>query len=244
MRIQITDPVVVRPKWENVRAKWEHGKGKGHTMRRGRICIGAAWLLSALAVVGTPGAFAAGGTPQDICGDLADGHVDGNYTQGQWTAFFADPTIQGYGCRGVTPAPPAQNVCVPGQPGQPGMPAAPGTPGATPEQCSTVTPPVSINVVSGAPPATPAAPAAPAATPVAGVAAQRKTIVAKKQPVSATPKVTPARAAVAPVSTTRTKGTLPFTGAELALFAIVGVALIACGLLLRTTARHRSQQQT
>jgi hypothetical protein len=208
-------------------------------MRRGRICIGAALLLSALAMIGTPGAFAAGGTPQDICSDLADGHVDGNYTSDQWNAFFGDPTIQGYGCQGVTPAPPAQNVCVPGQPGQPGMPAAPGTPGATPGQCSTVTPPVSVNVVSGVPAVTPAA--TPAA-PVAGVAAQRKTIAAKKTPVAAAPRVTPAKAPVAPVSTTRTRGTLPFTGAELGLFAVVGIALIACGLLLRTTARRRSQQ--
>jgi hypothetical protein len=199
-------------------------------MRRGRILSGAALLLSTLALAGAPGAFAAGGMPQDICSDLADGHVDGTYTQDQWNAFFSDPTIQGYGCQGVT-LPPAQTVCVPGQPGQPGMPATPGTPGATPEQCSTVTPPVSVNVVSG-----------PPAAPVAAVAAQRKTIVARSKPAAATPKVAPAKAAVVPVATTRTRGTLPFTGAELAVFAIIGVALIACGFLLRTTARHRSQQ--
>ena len=203
-------------------------------MRRGRILFGAALLLSTLALAGAPGAFAAGGTPQDICSDLADGHVDGTYTSDQWTAFFSDPTIQGYGCHGVAPPPQAQTVCIPGQPGQPGMPVPPGTPGASPEVCSTTTPPVSINVVSGAPASTPAAP-------TAAVAAQRKTIVAKTKSAAATPKVTPTRSAVAPVSATRTRGTLPFTGAELALFAVVGLALIGCGLLLRTTARHRSQ---
>ncbi|HEY3020412.1 MAG TPA: hypothetical protein VGJ32_09470, partial [Solirubrobacteraceae bacterium] len=79
------------------------------------------------------------------------------------------------------------------------------------------------------------------AAPVAGVAAQRKTIVAKAKPARAAVKVTPTRATAAPASATRTSGALPFTGAELALFAVVGLALIGCGLLLRTTARHRSQ---
>ena len=36
------------------------------------------------------------------------------------------------------------------------------------------------------------------------------------------------------------QGNLPFTGAEVALFAIVGLALLGTGLLLRRTARDRS----
>lgn len=44
------------------------------------------------------------------------------------------------------------------------------------------------------------------------------------------------------VPATKTKGTLPFTGAQLGLFAIVGIALVAMGFLLRTTARQKSSQ--
>jgi hypothetical protein len=36
-------------------------------------------------------------------------------------------------------------------------------------------------------------------------------------------------------------GALPFTGAQLGLFAIVGLALLAMGLLLRSTGRQRTQ---
>ncbi|MDP9293611.1 MAG: hypothetical protein M3O90_04155 [Actinomycetota bacterium] len=41
---------------------------------------------------------------------------------------------------------------------------------------------------------------------------------------------------------TKTKGSLPFTGAQLGLFAVVGIALVAMGFLLRTTARQKSSQ--
>lgn len=44
------------------------------------------------------------------------------------------------------------------------------------------------------------------------------------------------------VPATKTKGTLPFTGAQLGLFAIVGIALVALGFLLRTTARQKASQ--
>lgn len=40
----------------------------------------------------------------------------------------------------------------------------------------------------------------------------------------------------------KTKGSLPFTGAQLGLFAIMGIALIAMGFLLRTTARQKSSR--
>lgn len=42
------------------------------------------------------------------------------------------------------------------------------------------------------------------------------------------------------IPATKTKGTLPFTGAQLGLFAVVGLALVAMGFLLRTTARQKS----
>jgi hypothetical protein len=44
------------------------------------------------------------------------------------------------------------------------------------------------------------------------------------------------------VPATQTKGTLPFTGAQLGLFAIVGLALVAMGFLLRTTARQKASK--
>lgn len=51
--------------------------------------------------------------------------------------------------------------------------------------------------------------------------------------------VAPARyTAPAPV---RATGTLPFTGAELGIFALIGVALVASGFLLRYSARGRSR---
>ena len=36
------------------------------------------------------------------------------------------------------------------------------------------------------------------------------------------------------------QGSLPFTGAELALFGLAGVALVASGLLMRSASRNRS----
>ena len=47
---------------------------------------------------------------------------------------------------------------------------------------------------------------------------------------------------IAVIPATKAKGTLPFTGAQLGLFAIVGIALVAMGFLLRTTARQKSSQ--
>jgi hypothetical protein len=73
---------------------------------------------------------------------------------------------------------------------------------------------------------------------VAGVAAQRKTIVAKAPKATPVVATAPKKTGVAPVAATRTRGTLPFTGAELAVFAVVGVALIGCGFVLRMTARR------
>jgi hypothetical protein len=41
---------------------------------------------------------------------------------------------------------------------------------------------------------------------------------------------------------TKAKGGLPFTGAQLGLFAIVGLALVAMGFLLRSTSRQKPTQ--
>ena len=47
---------------------------------------------------------------------------------------------------------------------------------------------------------------------------------------------------IAVIPATKAKGTLPFTGAQLGLFAIVGIALVAMGFLLRNTARQKSSK--
>ena len=44
------------------------------------------------------------------------------------------------------------------------------------------------------------------------------------------------------IPATKAKGSLPFTGAQLGLFAIVGIALVGMGFLLRTTARRKPSQ--
>ena len=43
-----------------------------------------------------------------------------------------------------------------------------------------------------------------------------------------------------PLAATRQRGQLPFTSAELTIFAIGGILLLGSGLLLRVTARERS----
>jgi hypothetical protein len=157
------------------------------------MVIGAALLLSALTMAGAPAAVAA--TPQDICTDLADGHVDGTYTNAEWTAFFSDPTIQGYGCGGIT---------------TPATPATPAPSGAA----------VPVTVVTGKGAHT-------VGSPAAGVQGTQQAV---KTPVVN-------RSAATPLGTTKTTGTLPFTGAQLTLFALVGLGLLAAGLALRSTGR-------
>jgi hypothetical protein len=189
-------------------------------MRRGRVWIGLASLIAGCTALVAPNALAA--TPQDICKDLQDGVVNGTYTAAEWTAFFQDPTVQGY-CSPIATVTPPGTVLTPPAPLSPSVPQ--------------VAPGVQLPAI------------------VAGVAGQRKTIVtrakpqAKAQPqAKAKPQAkvlaarSPSKSSAAPLATTKKRGALPFTGAELALFALVGLALIASGLLLRTTARQRSHQ--
>lgn len=203
-------------------------------MRRGRIITGCTVLIALVCLVASAGAFAA--TPQDICNDLKDGRVDGTYTAAEWTAFFNDPTIQGYGCGGaitpppVTPAPATPSITPPGTPPPAGPPSTPSTPSGP------STPPV---------PLTPT----PAPTPAAGVAAvkgARHTVVTPKAPTRGVEGAnhtvrTPVTRSAAPLATMKTRGTLPFTGAQLSLFLLVGLALLATGLLLRSTGRARQK---
>lgn len=184
-------------------------------MRRGRIITGMTLLVAAISFSGAPAASAA--TPQDICTDLKDGVVNGSYTPAEWTAYFKDPTIQGYGCGGVIVPPTTTPVTT--------------TTGVTTTTSTTTT--------STAVPLVPT-------TPVAGGGNQgtQTTIVTPKgtathgvRGTSHTVQTPTRQAAAAPIATTRAAGTLPFTGAQLALFALVGLALVASGLLLRSTSR-------
>lgn len=190
-------------------------------MRRGRIAI----FLAVLGVAVTCGHSSVaraddGGGPSAICADLQDGKLDGSYTPDQWSAFLSDPTVQGY-CSAIVP------------PAQPTSPAAPATPPAAP----TVTPSPSAAPV----PLTPQQPVV-----VVGVKGAQHTV---SKPVSTGVKgaqhtvalATPTKSAAGPIGATKTSGTLPFTGAQLSLFLLVGLALVATGLMLRSTARPRQK---
>lgn len=204
-------------------------------MRRGRIII-TIIATAALGVVGfavAPGALAA--TPQDICQDLHDGKIDGTYTAAEWTAFFQDSTVQGYCSPVVIVTPPpvttttVTNVTPP-----------PTTTTDTTTTVISVTPPPTTTVT-----ATPAAPAVPL-TPTSGVAGVQATQTSSPSSTPTTgvqganhtikAPVTSATGA-APLGTTKTSGALPFTGSQLGVFALVGLALLAVGLLLRSTGR-------
>ena len=196
-------------------------------MRRGRTFSGLIALLAIIAAATVvPSAVADGGTPMDICQDLQDGKIDGTYTIQQLQAFFSDPTVQGYcGPITITVTPPPTGSTPP--------PTAPPT-----------APPVST------PPSTPVAPVTPtpAPTPVTGVKGAQATVVsAPAQPATGvrgathTVRTPVTRSAAAPLAATKTQGTLPFTGAQLSVFLLVGLALVATGLMLRSTARPRQK---
>lgn len=215
-------------------------------MRRGRTLSGLIALLAFMAFATVvPSAFADGGTPMDICQDLQDGKLDGTYTQAQLNAFLMDPTVQGY-CGPitviVTPPPTTTTTTTPTTPpttppqpctetGQSAPPAgAGGTVGGngTPAQCASTKPavhvvPVVVSAVAGAR-HTISAPA-PAQIRPAAVKGTQHTVRTPRQ-------------ATAPLTTTKTRGTLPFTGAQLTLFLLVGLGLVATGLVLRTTGRR------
>ena len=228
-------------------------------MRRERgfalLCV----LLGMAALAASSTAFAAA-SPRDICDDLADnGKLDRRaYTNEELIAASNDASIQGY-CSIVVVVPQAQ-PCTEVAPNTPGATQAPNGKWYTnynPAMCGQVTtvtvttpppPAVAPPAAPAAPAATPAAPAAtpaaPAAQPVGGTLPGEKTIVTKAAPAAKAQPSSQPRQAVAgqqsPLRQTRATGTLPFTGAELVLFAIVGAALIGAGLLLRLTGRQKA----
>jgi len=217
-------------------------------MRRGRILTGAAVLIAAAGLGYASSAALAddgGGTPQDICNDLKDGVVNGSYTAAQWTAFFSDPTIQGYGCGGgITPPPPpptttTTTTTVPTTTTTSTVPTTTTT-STTPVTTTTTTPTVTTPVPVT--PTTPSVPLVPVTT-VAGVAGATHT--QSQKPVTgvkgASHTIAPAvTKSAAPLTATKASGTLPFTGAQLTIFTLVGLALIAAGIVLRLTTRRSS----
>lgn len=218
-------------------------------MRRGRIFIylailGAAVTCSFSSVARADG----GGGPSVICADLQDGKLDGSYTQDQWNAFMSDPTVQGY-CSVIVPP------CVyPGQGGSgggsgtggTGTTCTPATPPTTPSTPSTPTPTPTVTpsptVVPAPVPLTPQQPVVIVAVKGAQHTTTKPTTTAVKGAQHTVSATAPSKAAIAPISTTKVSGTLPFTGAQLALFALVGLALLATGLVLRSTGRPSSRR--
>lgn len=179
-------------------------------MRRGHY-IAAISLLIAVFTLSFTSAALADGSPQDICADIQDnGHLDGSYTAEQLAAFMNDPTTQGYcGAIAVTVAP-------------------------------TVTPTPSSTPPTTPPAATPSAPMKTAAVKIHKTLT--KTHAVKGARHTATARQTagaPVTRSATPLAVTKSVGSLPFTGAELGLFALVGLALVGTGLLLRMTTRQR-----
>ena len=136
-------------------------------MRWGRIMTSFAAATMATALW-APGALADSGT---IAADLADGRLDGTYSQAELEAYLQDAMVQGYG-NPVTPPVPVTTPPV----AQPAAPAAPAAP--TEGVAGVATPP--------SPQAAPqASPPAPAQT--AGVAGVQKT--SDQQPLAQTNRV-------------------------------------------------------
>lgn len=104
-------------------------------------------------------------------------------------------------------------------------PVTPTVPTTTTTSTSTAPPPVALSP-------------APAPT-TAAVKGAQHTVTSKPRPTA--PKSAPAPATL---GATKTKGSLPFTGADLAVFAVVGLALIAIGFALRSTTRRRPPSQS
>lgn len=173
-------------------------------------------VMFSVAMLWAPGALAA--TPEEIYNDLADnGQLNATYTQAELQAFLQSASVQGYGNPTVAVVPP---VVV-----------------TTPT--TVVTPPATVVV----PPAGAVVPVE-VSTPQSGVAGTSKTIAQPKPKARPAAKPATGVAGIAtpaqtPLARTASAETLPFTGAELALFVIFGTALLLGGFLLRASARQR-----
>jgi hypothetical protein len=153
----------------------------------------------------------------DICRDLADGQLNGTYTPAELAAYqnalAHDPTIQGYCSPLVVVTTPPTTTVTTTVPAETGSTTTTQTNGVGGFTTSQQSPPPPKAQVKGA----------------------------QKVQTSPAP-ATPQQSAVSPLATTKSSGTLPFTGAELGVFAVVGAALLGGGLLLRLSARHRRSE--
>jgi hypothetical protein len=190
-------------------------------MRRGRIYGALTAVVAALGVFAGTQGVARAASPQEICRAIASGQFNAAaYSQADLQAYVeaqrSNPTIQGY-CSPLVILPPATTtVCVQQGPN--------GT-----------TTPCGQDVAQTANGAAPAQAAGTVTVPTQGVAGASKV----KQSPPATAAGSPTQQSAAPLATTRSSGSLPFTGAQLAVFALVGLTLLAGGFLLRMTARHK-----
>jgi hypothetical protein len=199
-------------------------------------------------------------------GGQLSGHYSATELSAFLTALGSDPVLQGYcsplatlpQCSEVSPGTPGSlvapngksyvnapdnkaEVCGPAT--QVCIEAAPHATGAV--QASNGTwytnlPPAGVEACGHAAPN--ATIVVPVSTPSSGVKGATKVKATKKAPT--TPRstgVSPAQhtRSAAPLATTKSSGALPFTGAELGIFAVVGIALLTGGLLLRLTARQK-----
>lgn len=208
-------------------------------MRRERITTCVAVLAAALSVLAVAPGTARAATPQQICQDLADGTLNGHYSAADLAAYQQalqnDPTIEGY-CSPLPVVPttptPSCTVVAPNTPGA--VEASNGVwyanaPGGNASACyhaqaSTVT--VTTGGVKGA-------------SKTSGVKGASKTKAAPARASTTTPTPPAPTHVAAPLGATHTSQSLPFTGAQLSVFVIVGLALVAGGLLLRLTGRGK-----
>ena len=188
-------------------------------MRRGRIFTGT-MLILVTALFAIPGAYAA--DPIDIAADLADGRLDGTYSQAELSAYLQNATLQGYD----NPVPPTTTVVTTNQ----------TPPGTTTVVTTSQTPPGTTTVVTP-----PAGGSAPIVTPVTPVVAGAQSPVVRPAPKPAPAQ--PQTAAVAgaqspPLAATQQTGTLPFTGVDLALLVAGGAFMLGLGLVARRLGRN------
>lgn len=220
-------------------------------MRRGRLIAIVAVTITAFGVGFGVTGVASAATPAEICQSIKDGTFRGAdpgdvdaYNQ----ALQNDPTISGY-CSPIplfTPPPqqpPAPAECTEVTADTPGAQLAPNgkyytnVPSGGPAVCGPAQQQQSVAPQQQS--VAPAPPKSAVVVPTQGVKAATKAKKAAPTPVRS---VAPAQHQTAPITTTRQAGTLPFTGAELTIFTIVGLALIAGGLLLRITGRQKRTQ--
>ncbi len=205
-------------------------------MRRRRFGRGFGSGVGALLAIAVLAPAALSASPGEIYADLADGKLDGSYTQAELKAYARDAAVQGYGSPAVpVPSGGGSNPVVPAPSGGGSNPVVPAPSGGGSN------PVAPVPSGGGTNPAVPAPSGGGSAGGSVGQPGQSGSGVAGEQtPPSQTSQVQTPRVQTPPAltGTTGSTGTLPFTGSELVLFALVGGGLLLGGLLLRVSARN------